>query len=365
MKIECSKELISEAVSQAARFSGKHPTLTVLNGVLCEAKNKTLFIRATNLDIGIEISIPTKTEKEGIITVPAHILSSYLLNIQTKTVTLEEKNGNLYIEGGNNKTTIKCLPIDDFPTLPHIKDGTEISLPSNKISEGILSVVYSASVSDIKPELSSVYIYPEQNNLIFVSTDSFRLAEKRITIPNIKDFSGILIPYKNAAEIAKVLEGSRDEVDITFSKHHAIFKCNNIYITSRLIEGNFPDYKQIIPKTEQTTIIVLKQDVIQTIKTTSLFTNTFNQIILKVSPKNKKFTIETKNTDVGDSVVALDAAITGEDVNLTVNLRYFSDCLPHIHQDSLSISLNGQGKPLIIKGSSDKTYLYLVMPMNR
>lgn len=365
MKTECMKEKLSEAVSQAARFSGKHPTLPVLSALFCEVKNNTLTIRATNLDVGIEIQIPVKVLQEGSFAVPAQTMTQTLSNIQAKQVVLEEKNGNILILAGAYKTTVKCLPKEDFPKIPTIKEGERVEIPAKKLAEGIEAVVYSASVSEIKPELSSVYIYPEHNTLVFVSTDSFRLAEKKITLKKTKDFPGIVLPYKNALETARVCKELTEDIAIVFNKHHLSLLGDSIHITSRLVEGSFPDYKQIIPKEEKTRAVVLKQDLIQALKVTTVFANKFNQLSLSVKMKEKTFAIEAKNSDVGEGSVSLDAALSGEDVELNVNARYFSDCLAHINQDSVSIAFNGSGRPLVVSGASDASFTYLVMPMNR
>lgn len=365
MRIEGVKEKIQEAVSYVARFSGKHPTLPVLNTVFCEAKGTFLILRATNLDIGIQIKIPVKVITEGSVAIPTQTLSTLLSTIQTKQIDFEEKNGNIIISSGSYKTIIKCLPKEDFPTLPIVSDGEKIVMEGEKLSSGIESVAYSASVSEIKPELSSVYIHPEQNTIVFVSTDSFRLAEKKIQIKGIKDFNGIIIPYKNAIEIARVFKGTNKEITVLFSKHHISLSSDNIHITSRLIDGTFPDYKQIIPKEEKTRVVALKEDVVQSIKITNVFANKFNQVTLKVKPKEKLFIMESKNSDIGESSVSVDAALSGEDVELNVNHRYFADCIPFIHQDSVALSFNGPGKPIIVQGASDTSFTYLVMPMNR
>lgn len=365
MKIECIKEKLIEVITTAGRFSGKHPTLPVLSALLCEAKGNIFTIRATNLDVGIEITLPVKVITEGSVAIPAHTITQTLSNIQGKQVVWEEKTGNIFISSGSYKTTVKCVPKEDFPTIPTVLKGESVEIPAKKLAEGIESVVYSASVSEIKPELSGVCIYPEQNALVFVSTDSFRLAEKKVGVKGIKDFSGIIIPYKNAVEIARVYNSIPDTIHIVFSKHHISFSSDSLHITSRLIEGTFPDYKQIIPKEEKTRVVVLKQDLIQALKVTTVFANKFNQLTLKVKPKEKLFSIDSKNSDIGESLVSLDAAISGEDVELNVNARYFSDCLAHLHQDSIAILFNGAGKPIIVCGAGDASFTYLVMPMNR
>jgi DNA polymerase III subunit beta len=282
MKIECSIDKIKKALISVERITGKNLTLPVLGSVLWVATDKTLKLRATNLNIGIEIEIPAKVEKEGIVAVRGDILSSLFSVLQGGLVVkFELINGNLLVKTNTSTILLKSIPHEDFPTIP-IVEGENFLIDVKKFIDGIKAVYYSASISEIKPEIGSVYIYPEDDMLIFVSTDSFRLAEKKIKIKQKLSFSGILIPFKNVTEIIKVFDGIEDDVKITLQKNQISFGANNIYITSRVVNGSFPDYKQIIPKNPTTKAIVLKQDFISSLKISNIFSDKFNQIVLTI-----------------------------------------------------------------------------------
>ena len=365
MKLECEIEKIKNAIYQAERITGKNLTLPVLNSILFIASEKSLKLRATNLSLGIEIEIPAKIEKEGIVAVSGSVLVGIFSNIfQKENISLEEKDGYLLIKTKKSQIKVKCQPNEDFPTIPRVS-GNIFEIDSKKLIDGIKSVYYSSSVSDVKPEISSVYFFLKEDNLIFVSTDSFRLAEKKIMVKKIEEKSGILIPFKNIPEILRVFGEFLGEIKICSNKNQISFSSNNVYLTSRVIDGIFPDYTQIIPKEFKTECVVLKQDLLNALKLSNIFSDKFNQVNLSIKPKEKIFEISSQNNEVGENKTYLDAAISGEDVEVSFNYKYFIDCFQSINTDSVSIRFNQSIKPIVVSGVSDNSFTYLIMPMNR
>lgn len=364
MKLECEIEKIKSAIYQTERITGKNLTLPVLNSILFIASGKSLKLRATNLSLGVEIEIPAKIEKEGIVAVSGSILVGIFSNIfQNENISLEEKDGNLLIKTKKSQIKLKCQPNDDFPTIPRVS-GNTFEIDSKKLIDGIKSVYYSSSVSDIKPEISSVYFYSKEDNLIFVSTDSFRLAEKKIKIKNLEEIPGILIPFKNIPEILRIFGEFSGEIKICFNKNQISFSSDNVYLTSRVIDGIFPDYTQIIPKEFKTECVVLKQDLLNALKLSNIFSDKFNQVNLSIKPKTKIFELSSQNNEVGENKTHLDAAVSGEDTEVSFNYKYFVDCFQSINTDSISIKLS-PGRPIVVSGVSDNSFIYLIMPMNR
>jgi DNA polymerase III subunit beta len=367
MKIECIQEKLAWAVGIAERVAGKHVTLPVLSCLQLDAKNNELIIRSTNLDLGLEITIPAKVEEDGIVAVPANILTSFISGASRtdKGVKITTKDANILVEASHSRGTIKTMPADDFPSIPKVSDGTSFTVNAADFVKGLKSVWYSASVSGIKPELSSVYIYSEDTTVIFAATDSFRLAEKRVKMKKNGEFGQILIPFKNIPEIIRIFEQVRDDISVAFNKNQISFEYKGIYLISRVIDGVFPDYKQIIPKQSTTEVVVLKQDLIDGLKVSHIFSDKFNQITIVVDPKAKEFSLKTKNADVGENTHNLDAAIEGDPITINFNYKYITDCFQSIESDSVSLLFNGLNRPLVIHPATDKSFTYLVMPMNR
>jgi len=365
MRIECGIEKIKNAIFQTERITGKNLTLPVLNSILLIASGKSLKLRSTNLSLGIEIEIPAKVEAEGIVAITGSVLSGIFSNITgNDTVSLEGVDGNLLIKTKKSKIKIKGNPHDDFPTIPQV-EGSSFEVDVKKLIDGIKSVYYSSSVSDIKPEISSVFMYTNEDNLVFVSTDSFRLAEKKVKVKGVGEISGILIPFKNIPEILRVFGEARGDIKVRFSKNQISFSSDNVYLTSRIIDGIFPDYRQIIPKAPKTEVVVLKQDLLSALKLSNIFSDKFNQVNMSIKIKEKVFELSSENSDVGENKTHLDAAIKGEDVSLSFNYKYFLDCFQSINTDSLAIKLTDPNRPIVITPVSDSSFTYLIMPMNR
>lgn len=365
MKIECKIEDLRISIAQGERIVGKNLTLPVLNSILLSTEKNSLVLRSTNLSVGIEIKIPAKIEKEGVIAISGSILNNIFSNFsQNENILLEGIDGNLSISTKKNKIKLKGQPHEDFPTIPKV-NGTIFDIESKKLIDGIKSVYYSALISDIKPEISSVFIYTKGDELVFVSTDSFRLAEKKVKTKNLPEISGILIPFKNVSEILRVFGEFKGNLKVSFNKNAISFSSDNIYLTSRVIDGIFPDYKQIIPKESSTTAIVLKQDLLNALKLSNIFSDKFNQVNLKISPKDKIFELSSINNDIGENKTYLDATISGELIELGFNYKYFLDCFQSITTDSMSIKFAGEMKPIIVSAVSDQSFTYLIMPMNK
>lgn len=365
MKLECNLEKLKNGIIQAEKITGKNLTLPVLNSVLIEAFGKNLKLKAINLNLGIEINIPAKIEKEGKIAINGAVLLNIFNNLfQEESVFLEEENTNLIIKTKKNKIKLKSQSYEDFPNIPTV-EGESFEIESKKVIEGFKSVYYSSSVSDIKPEISSVFVYSKEDVLFFVATDSFRLAEKKIKTKNNLNIEGILIPQKNINDILRVFGDLNTNLKINFNKNQISFLSENIYLTSRIIDGVFPDYTQIIPKEFKTEAVVLKQDLLNALKISNVFLDKINQINLSINIKNKILELYCLNNNIGENKTNIDAVLNGEDVNLSFNYKYLMESFPSINTDSLSVKLNDTNKPIVITPISDNSFLYLIMPMNK
>lgn len=369
MKFESEKIKIEAFVQKVSRITGKHLTLPVLSCILLEVlADGKLILRSTNLDIGIEMELKVKSQKPGSIAVPASVLLGAISSVKDKDLIFEMVENNLKISSTNNSILIKSVPHEDFPSIPKIENGEKIQsvkIGSKELLLGFKSVFYSASNSNIKPELGSVLIKNFENGLVFAATDSFRLAEKKINTKIASDFPQVLIPNKNVIEIMKLFEDYDGEITVLFDKNQAALVVPGLYIVSRLVDGAFPDYRQIIPKNFESSATVLKNDLSSSIKSSNVFSDSLNQVKLRVDTKNKALEVQSRNNDVGEYKESIKAVVDGDNIELNFNSRYVSDCLQSIPGESIILSFGGAGKPLAITGSSDKSFLYIVMPMNR
>ncbi|MEX2010472.1 MAG: DNA polymerase III subunit beta [Parcubacteria group bacterium] len=366
MKIECIKDKFSEAVGKVEKIAGRNPTLPVLSGIYFKASKKGLLIKSTNLDLGITLTLPVKVVEEGEVIVPAQVLHSFLSSLPPdKNITLSHNGNTLEVKTSFAKTTIKTLPLDEFPQIVEIPDDLVFTLPARDLATGLKAVAYAASPGSMKPELGSILVSYNEGELVFAATDSFRLGEKRLKIKKIPHFKQLLIPQKNALEIIRLFDRESEEISLSVGEHQVAFRKEGFYLVSRIIEGTFPDYKQIIPKDFTGRAIILKEDLLSALKTNLVFADSFNQLTINLSPSKKIFEIDSKNTNVGENISKVEAALEGEDVSINVNHRYLTDCFQAISADSISLSFNGPAKPIVVEGVGDKSFKYLVMPMNR
>lgn len=365
MKINCIKNSIKEIISLMEKISGKNLTLPILNNVLIFTEGKNLKFRATNLELGIEAEIPAKIEKQGKVAVPAGVIYNFLSSfLGNENITLESINENLSISTESTSILIKGQNANDFPILPSIKDIKPISIKTQDLINGFKSVWYSASNSNIKPEISSVYIFSDQKtNLTFTATDSFRLAEKTFNY-NFPEKISLLIPYRNVIEIIRVFENKEGNVELMFDKNQLSISCENINLISRMTDGIFPDYKQIIPNKFTADVIIDKNALSNVIKTAGIFSGRLNELNFIVNGKNDFITVQSSNIETGEYVTKIPANITGEDIKITFNYRYIADCLNFINSQKIILRFSGEGKPLLITGTEDNSFQYLVMPMN-
>lgn len=364
MKLECVKQKLKDALLFAERFTGKQLSLPVLRYVLLIAGEKDLRIRATNLDLGIEISLPARVEKEGVVAVPGETLGNFLSNLTNeKNITIEEVGENLTISGTTHTTLIKKFGYEDFPTLPVVTKGITMTIGSKALVNAFRATTYAAATTDVKPEFSSVYCSTNDDAIVFVATDSSRLAEKKIPLKDPPEHFSILIPAKNINEITRVIEALDEPVEICATKNQISFNTGDIHITSRLIDGTFPDYKQIIPKQHKTEATLLRQDLLDRLKLTNVFSGKLQQVRIKINPEEKYFEIESRSDEIGETTQQIDAVLKGEPIEYLFNQRYIVEALAAISSDSVIFYGSGNGKPLILKGVGDHSFTYLVMPM--
>lgn len=367
MNISTTKEKFLRAILLAERLTGKKESLPVLSCVLLEAQ-EYFVVRATNLEAGIEITTPATISEKGTVAVPASILAQTIRSLSSDTITLTLEDGNLLISSKGTKTLIKAIPHNEFPSLGESNNTQKSSLAisKQKLLQGIESVVYATSQSMIRPELGSISISFQENNLVCVATDSFRLAEKNISYESQKESKHILLPLKHAHELAHLLDKiETDAVDVWVDDVQLQITGDGVRYISRVVDGNFPNYKDIIPKKFSTEVTLLKNDFAELLRKARVFAGEEQHIGFHLYPSRKICTATAQSNSIGEMSDTIDAALTGEDIDINFHIGYISECLSSIGVDSVTLGFSGIGRPLVIRGVSDASFTYLVMPLNR
>ena len=366
MIISLNKKEFSEAVGMVARFAErKTGSLPVLAGIALIAGDDGIKLRATNLETGIDIKVEGTIEDMGVVVIPAQVLRDITSSLSGNgVVKVEHRGDTVTISAGSARSTLKTLPSEDFPILPLPEAPTaKFSLPGAVLSGLISSVAPFASTSTVRPELSSVLISAEGGTLKAVATDSFRLAEKKVSLGGALPPFSLLIPSKNAIDIIQTIPN--EEVQVELDEHQCVVIFKNGLVTTRLVAANYPDYAQIIPKSFVSEASIIKKDFETALKRTAVFSDTFQKVRLSFDAGGKKIRLSAQNADIGDSVEEVGGAVSGDSVELSFNHRYLSAPLPIFPSESITLSASGIGRALVMRGSGDSSFLYLVMPMNQ
>lgn len=367
MKLDCTIDKLKLALDFVSTTVSKQTTSPLLQHIYIQVDEHSLLFRSTTIDTSSEIQVPVKVIEQGKCLIHGETFTRLIQSIvtQEKNITLEVKGTVMEISYGKNTHALKLSPFEDFPHIPNISENaTKIQIPVEKSVEGITSVFFAAAQSDLKPEIASVYVYGVENELVFVSTDSYRLAEKKIRLKGCESVS-LLIPNKLIPDLLKLLKQFNGDVVFEFNKNTLLVKNDNQTVHIRLIDGVFPNYRQIIPTTNTTTVTTLKHDVQNLIKTLSLFTDRYNQVTLTMVPEEKGCKINTENGEVGTSHQFLESSIVGEPLTLSINIKYLSDVIPYLLKESMVFECTTTQRPIVVKSTSDGSFTYLIMPLSR
>ncbi|MCX6760403.1 MAG: DNA polymerase III subunit beta, partial [Candidatus Nealsonbacteria bacterium] len=281
----------------------------ILNNILISCEKNFLNLAATDLEVGINWWCLAKTEKEGKITVPSRLFSSFISLLPSKKLTLSAENDSLIIEYDNYKNQIKGISAEEFPIIPKISDGEFAHINTNSFCQSLAQVSDIPVLSTTRPEISGVYIIFSKDLITIVATDSFRLGEKKIFIKNnlnLKKDYHLIIPQRAIKEIINIFSGIAGEIKIYFSSNQVMFESQmaetnhpQVQLISRLIEGEYPNYKEIIPSKFTTQLILDKNEFLNQIKTASLFSGKINEIKIKTGTSNKNLEILSQSAEIG------------------------------------------------------------------
>jgi len=307
MKVIILKNKLKEGVDLVNRIPIKSINLPILNNILISTKKNFLTLISTDLELGIKWQILTKVDKEGEVVIPAKLLANFINFLPDKQIILEKEGLDLKITCENYQTVIKGYNPEEFPIFPQVSDKEKIEMPISLLCQGINSVVNITSPSSIKPEISGVYFSFQKKLAIVTATDSFRLGEKKIFLDSLNQVNGysFILPQRAAKEVVNIFGEKEGNLAIYFSPNQVLFKTAleevsqpEIQFISRLIEGDFPAYQEIIPTKYETTLILPINELINQIKIASLFSGKTNEIKLKIEPAKNQLKIFSQNLDV-------------------------------------------------------------------
>lgn len=361
MKLTCLQEKLQKAVNLVQRAVGKNANLPILSNILLKTDKGRLKIAATDLEVGIETWITSKVETEGEITVPAQTFSNFIASLPSDKVSLTTDENDLQVQCKKLKARFNGLDPEEFPIIPEIESEPIFSIQGELFSQVLDQVQPACSFSDTRPEISGIYLNNEKEKLNFAATDSFRLAEKKIKEGDNEGVD-LIIPLKTVQELIKATKGVKKEIEISADESQIEFKFENSRIISRLIEGDFPDYKQIIPSDFDTKVTLKRKELKKAVKRASFFASKINDVRLEIKEEGK-IGISARSQKVGENVSELEADIEGEAVSSVFNYNYLLDGLKSINTEKVILSFTGSESPVLMKPLGDKSYQYLVMPI--
>lgn len=374
MRLVCKQENLKRGLNIVGHVTTKNINLPILNNILIKAEGGNIELVSTNLEIGVVHQLRGKTETEGQFTVDSKLITEYvnLLN-GSENVKLEEKEGELKLECGSYKTKIKGELAKEFPLIPVIPKDGYFSCHINDFKKSLNSVIFAVSASENRVELTGVLFSFLKDKLSLAATDSYRLAESELAVINngAKDDVKVIVPAKTAQEFLRILNSvdmsaleSEADVKIYISDNQILFTVDSVDLISRLINGHYPDYKQIIPTQSQTKVIVERQELVRAVKASALFSKTgINDVTLKFT-KNK-IIVSAFSGASGESQVEVEASIDGGDNEITINYRYLVDGLNNINGDLVKIGVLNGNTPCVLRAEKDDNYLYIIMPIRQ
>jgi len=369
MKLSCTQENLNQGLNIVGHLAIKNSNLPILNNVLLKTQEGGLLLSATNLEIGINCKIRAKVENNGIFSVPANLLSNFisLLNNEER-VDVELINKEIIIKSGPQETKIKGEDASEFPLIPEIKKENKNIVNSEELKKALSQVVFAVSLDETRMEISGVLMSFSQKKLILAATDSYRLAEKKLSLKEGDSNQQIIIPQKTAQEVLRILQAlpTEEEVDIYINDNQVLFIVNQVELVSRLIEGNYPDYQQIIPQEHKTSVIVEIKDFIKIIKRAALFSKIgINDVNLNFDEEKQVITVKSANNQLGENTSEVSAAIKGGGNNIVFNYRYLLDGLNNLEKEKAVIKIIDNSNPGLFCGEGVEDYLYLIMPIRQ
>lgn len=361
MKLSVTQENLSRALATVSRIASTRGSLPILSNVLLKTVDNQLLVAATNLDVAISEVIGAKIKIEGSITVPARLMQDYVSSLPNGTLTLEVADNKMQLTTEHHKSTINGTPADDFPEMPVIDTPRELKLAEGELKSALQQVLFAASSDEARPVLTGLFLHTINGELVAAATDSYRLAEKKVG-KHTEDFS-LILPAQSLQDVLRVMKDDSSDALLHFDEQQARFRIGSVELVTRLIEGNYPDYRKLLPSKYETTAIVKKADLQEITKVSSLFAReAAGGVTVTIDGENNQISIRSIASQVGENTAVADAKVTGE-ATITMNSRYILDALGAFEGETIQLNVNGKLDPCVLTDPANDNYLHVVMPV--
>ena len=374
MKVSCLQENLAKGLSIVGRAVATRSTLPVLSNVMLATDGSRLKLSATNLEIGIVCWIGAKVEEDGSITVPARLLTDFVNSLPPERIDMEltVRTQTLNLKCARFEANIKGIDAQEFPLIPTAGEDSKISLDPSMLRQMIDQVAFAAATDESRPILTGVLAKFQGEQLILAAADGFRLSVRTAHLPEpISEPITVIVPARALAELSRI-SGEQEqpiEITITPARNQALFHMANIDLVSQLIEGNFPDYNQIIPKSYSTHTVISTGDFLKVAKTANIFARDAANIVrLEIVPGGElapgHLTMTATSAEVGDNVGEIDAVIEGEQMEIAFNAKYLIDILSVVDAAQVVLETTTASSPGVIKPVGSEDFTHVIMPMH-
>src|SRR5438034_11075012 len=376
VKITCKQQDLSRGLTTVSHAVSNRSTLPILANILLATDNDRLKLSATNLEIGINCWVDCQIHEEGSTTVPAKLFTDFVNSLSQTTVdiTVPEDSNKMNIKSEDSSSNIKGMDASEFPLIPSAEGGEPpVILEASTLKEMIDEVVIAASEDESRPVFTGVLVQVGNEQVTFAAADAFRLAVRSTPLPGDDTVHGdILIPARTLKELARILpsEGAVQMI-VTPNRSQVLFHTQNLDLVSRLIDGTFPNFRQIIPKEHSTRAVVETKQFAEAIKRAALFARDSSNITrVKINPGENdglepgSITVEATAEDLGDNTSTINAAVDGPELQIIFNVKYLADVLTIIGTPEVALEANAATKPGVIRPVGADDYTYWIMPMH-
>ena len=379
MQLSCLQENLNRGLSVVQRAVATRTTLPITQNVLIATDNSRLKLAATNLDIAISTWIGAQIEEEGTITIPARMLSEFVNSLPAERIdiALDNQTSGLDLKCARVQAHINGQDADDFPAIPSVTEGVIVRVAPDVLRDAINRVAFAAATEDSRPVLTGIKVEISGDSFTFAAADGFRLAvsEGKLSEP-IADTESLefIIPARALLEVNRLIGGQSDPVEFTVTqqKSQAMFRMDNVELVSQLIQGTFPNYKQLVPENYETRAVVNQGAFLQATRTASIFARDGSGIVrLNVTPDDDeqavgKLLVSSRAEELGDNTGELDAQVEGDEAKIAFNSKYLSDVLDVLGDGEVAMETTTPSSPGVIKPAADSEaykYTHVVMPM--